>query len=400
MECPLRRPPRPTLPRTKIPPKTILPYISKDIYPKPRIYTCKNATNLQQSSISNTKIPAINIKLGEAAGKRTRTFAPMFAKKKSLPQEKPKMHPRNKHRERYDLKQLVATCPELAPFVTVNVYQDETIDFANPAAVKMLNRALLKQHYDIEHWGIPAGYLCPPIPGRADYIHHIADLLGASNYGAMPAGDKITCLDVGVGANCVYPIIGIKEYGWSFIGSDIDPVAIANTQKIIDLNPVLIEKIQCRLQPNPVDIFYSVIKKDEFIDLSICNPPFHGSMAEATEGTLRKLSNLKQKKVTKPTLNFGGQNGELWCEGGEAKFVGNMIRQSRQFTSSVFWFSTLVSKQSHLKSAYEALAKAAAVTVKTIPMGQGNKTSRILAWTFLTKEQQKAWREQRWSVKP
>lgn len=146
-----------------------------------------------------------------------------------------------------------------------------------------------------------------------------------------------------------------------------------------------------------MDIFYGVIQKDEYIDISICNPPFHASMEEATSGTLRKLSNLKQKKVTKPTLNFGGQNGELWCEGGEAKFVDNMIRQSRQFTDSVFWFSTLISKQSHLKAAYEALAKVSAVTVKTIPMGQGNKNSRIVAWTFLTKEEQKAWRETRWS---
>ncbi len=307
------------------------------------------------------------------------------------------MHPRNKHRERYDLKQLVETCPELGQFVTVNIHGAETVDFADPKAVKLLNLALLRQHYGIQEWGIPKGYLCPPIPGRADYIHHIADLLCSSNFGNMPPGEKITCLDVGVGANCVYPIIGINEYGWSFIGSDIDPVSIANCQKVIEKNPSLIEKLQVRLKPNPMDIFYGVIQKDEYIDISICNPPFHASMEEATSGTLRKLSNLKQKKVTKPTLNFGGQNGELWCEGGEAKFVDNMIRQSRQFTDSVFWFSTLISKQSHLKAAYEALAKVSAVTVKTIPMGQGNKNSRIVAWTFLTKEEQKAWRETRWS---
>jgi len=321
----------------------------------------------------------------------------MQFKKKPAPQEKPKMHPRNKHRERYDLKQLVITCPELGQFVTVNIHDAETIDFADPKAVKLLNLALLRQHYGIQEWGIPKGYLCPPIPGRADYIHHIADLLCASNFGNMPPGEKITCLDVGVGANCVYPIIGISEYGWSFIGSDIDPVSIENCQKIIERNPFLIEKLQVRLQPNPIDIFYGIIQKGEYIDISICNPPFHASMEEATSGTLRKLSNLSQKKVTKPTLNFGGQNGELWCEGGEAKFVDNMIRQSRQFTDSVFWFSTLISKQSHLKAAYDALAKVSAVTVKTIPMGQGNKNSRIVAWTFLTKEEQKAWRETRWS---
>ena len=322
----------------------------------------------------------------------------MHQEKKAQATEKPKLHPRNKHRERYDLTLLTEALPELGAFVTLNIHQDETIDFANPKAVKMLNKALLKAYYDIEHWDIPPKYLIPPIPGRADYIHHIADLLCSSNYGNMPPGNQVTCLDVGVGANCVYPIIGVKEYGWSFIGSDIDPASIAAANAIIESNPLLRGKVECRLQTNPMDIFYGIIQKEERIDVSICNPPFHASMAEATFGSARKVSHLKQKKVAKPTLNFGGQDGELWCEGGEAKFVGNMIRQSRQFTTDVFWFSTLISKQSHLNSAYEALKKANAVTVKTIPMGQGNKTSRIVAWTFLTKEAQKTWRESRWML--
>jgi len=29
-------------------------------------------------------------------------------------------------------------------------------------------------------------------------------------------------------------------------------------------------------------------------------------------------------------------------------------------------------------------------------MGSGNKSSRIVAWTFLSKEAQKEWRESRW----
>lgn len=310
-------------------------------------------------------------------------------------QEKPRLHKRNQHRERYDFPLLLTGTPELAPFVTHNIHQQETIDFANPDAVKMLNKALLKQHYGIEFWDIPDGYLCPPIPGRADYIHHIADLLGASNFGKMPRGPGVRCLDVGVGANCVYPIIGRHEYGWSFIGSDIDPVSVRSAQAIVDANPVLKAAVEIRLQPNPKDIFYGVLQKEEYVELTICNPPFHASMEEARAGTLRKLNNLQPEKTSQPVLNFGGQNGELWCEGGEAGFVRSMVRQSRQFTTNVFWFSTLVSKQSNLKGIYEALAKASAEDVKTIPMGQGNKTSRIVAWTFLTREQQNAWRRDR-----
>ena len=309
---------------------------------------------------------------------------------------KSKLHPRNKNRERYDFKRLIESCPDLSPFVQLNVYQDESIDFSNPEAVLILNKALLKHDYGIDNWGIPPNYLCPPIPGRADYIHYMADLLQGSNYGKMPKGDQIKCLDIGVGASCIYPIIGHAVYGWSFIGSDIDVVSIESAQQIIEQNPALKGKVELRLQANPKDVFYGIITKDERIDLSICNPPFHASKAEAKSVSVRKVSNLSGKKITKPILNFGGQNTELWCEGGERKFVLNMIRESKKFADSCFWFSSLISKQSNLKSIYEALTKAEATEVKTIPMGQGNKTSRIVAWTFLSKEQQKEWRNIRW----
>lgn len=320
----------------------------------------------------------------------------MQHKKKEHPKEKTRLHQRNKHRARYDFKQLIETCPELAQFVQKNIYDDESIDFSNPEAVKMLNKALLKQYYDIDYWDVPQDYLCPPIPGRADYIHHIADVLRKNNYGKIPIGANVKCLDIGVGASCVYPIIGNKEYGWSFIGSDIDSVAIESANKIIASNPSLKEQVECRLQENPKDFFYGIIRKDEHVDLTICNPPYHASAEDAKSATLRKQSNLKKKKVTESKLNFGGQSSELWYDGGEERFVRNMIRQSKKFAANCFLFSTIISKQSHLKSAYIILEEVKAVQIETIPMGQGNKSSRIVAWTFLTKEERKMWKNTRW----
>lgn len=325
----------------------------------------------------------------------------MLSKKREHPKEKTSLHPRNRHRERYDFKLLTATCPELSQFVKLNNYNDESIDFFNPEAVKTLNKALLKHYYDIDNWDIPKNYLCPPIPGRADYIHHIADLLASNNSepkgATIPTGSKIKCLDIGVGANCVYPIIGNKEYGWSFIGADIDPIAIESASKIVESSPFLKGKVELRLQHNPQDIFQGIIQQNELFDVTICNPPFHTSLAEAQLGTVRKLTNLKGKRITKPILNFGGQNNELWCKGGEEKFIGDMIYQSRQYSSSCLWFSTLVSKQSNLKSAYKMLEGVKVEEIRTIPMSQGNKTSRIVAWTFLTKEQHKKWMNTRWN---
>ena len=306
----------------------------------------------------------------------------MSGKKKVQSNTKPKLHPRNPHRKRYDFKKLIESCKELAPFVIKNDFGHESINFFDPKAVKMLNSALLKHFYEIGFWEIPPQYLCPPIPGRADYIHHIADLLGASNNGEIPTGEQVKCLDIGVGANCVYPIIGNKTYGWKFVGSDIDPKSANAAKKIADSNPSLKDKIEIRFQKNKKNTFRGIIKQGEQFDLTICNPPFHTSLEEATRGTNRKLKNLTDKKSTETVLNFGGQNNELWTKGGEKLFIKTMIQESKDFAKSVKWFSTLVSKKANLNAIYDALQKVKAKEVKTIPMGQGQKTSRIVAWTF------------------
>ena len=146
----------------------------------------------------------------------------MDSSKKQHKIEKSNLHPLNKHQGRYDFDVLIKACPELKPFVALNKFGDTSINFFDSTAVKMLNKALLKQYYTIDYWDIPENYLCPPIPGRADYIHHVATLLSETYQNEIPKGKQIKCLDIGTGANLVYPIIGTREYGWSFIASDID----------------------------------------------------------------------------------------------------------------------------------------------------------------------------------
>lgn len=294
-------------------------------------------------------------------------------------EEKKLLHPRNKHRSRYDFALLVKSSPALRDFVFLNPYGDESIDFADPAAVKMLNKALLKQYYHIEHWDIPENYLCPPIPGRADYIHYLGDLLASEHGGKVPSGKSVKVLDVGVGANCVYPIIGHQEYGWSFVGSDVDKRAVESAKNIVAANPSLSAAVAIRLQANAQSIFKGVIKPGEQFDLTMCNPPFHASAAEAAAGSQRKMQNLGKQRAV---LNFGGQPVELWYKGGEAAFLDLMIKESVLFKSQCNWFTSLVSKSATLPFVYAALERADAIQVKTIEMAQGQKISRFVAWTF------------------
>ena len=310
--------------------------------------------------------------------------------------DKTRLHLRNKNSERYDLEALTKVNPELKKYVKPNKYGDDSVDFSNPVVVKLLNQAILNQYYGIKNWDFPNENLCPPIPGRADYIHYLADLLSENNAGEVPTGEKITCLDIGVGASCIYPIIGVTEYAWQFIGSDIDAKSIASAQRIINENPSLQGKIECRLQNDSSAIFRDILNPTEKIDLTVCNPPFHASVEEAQEGTRRKIRNLSGKKMKTPELNFSGINHELICEGGEYQFIKNMIGESKNFDKNCYWFTTLVSKQAHLQGIYHLLEKVQAEQIKTIPMGTGNKSSRIVAWTFLNKAAQKAWRERKW----
>lgn len=310
--------------------------------------------------------------------------------------EKESLHPRNLHRAGYDFAKLIKTSPALSPFVKPNQHEIQSIDFANPEAVKELNRALLKSFYGIDSWDIPAGYLCPPIPGRADYIHYVADLLAEGNNGAIPTGRNIKVLDVGVGANCVYPLIGNSTYGWQFTGTDTDAEAIRSANKIVSSNPALTGAIKIRPQSNKANIFKGAITQDERFDLTMCNPPFHASQKEAMAGTLKKIENLNNGRPQTPQLNFGGKNAELWYPGGEVAFIRNMADQSTLFADRVLWFSTLVSKKDSLAAVYRALSKVKALEVKTINMAQGQKISRIVAWTFLSEAAQRTWQNTYW----
>lgn len=291
--------------------------------------------------------------------------------------EKSELHKRNKHKGQYDFQLLTENYPPLKKFVILNPLGVQTVNFFNPQAVKALNKALLISYYGIRYWDIPKGYLCPPIPGRADYVHYIADLI--------QSGEQKTsrrCLDIGVGANCIYPIIGQTEYGWTFVGSDIDPVSIENARKIVTCNPILAHKIELRLQKDNRKIFDGIINPDDYFDVTICNPPFHSSREEAEDVTLRKLSSLKGERVNKARLNFGGNANELWCEGGELRFLLNMISESQKFKNNCGWFTSLVSKEKNLDKLCAKLKAVNASEYKIIPMHQGTKSSRILAWRF------------------
>lgn len=289
--------------------------------------------------------------------------------------KKGELHKNNPHKGKYDFNILTKNLPELKEYIKKNPSGEDTIDFSDNQSVILLNKALLKTFYNVENWEIPAEFLVPPIPGRADYIHYIAELLNKK--------ENIRVLDIGTGANCIYPIIGSQAYNWDFVATDINIKALENAKKIVDSNNNLKNKIVLKLQKNKNNIFQGIINSEDKFDLAMCNPPFHSSQEEAIKANERKVNNLgKNNKNIKKGLNFGGQKDELWCEGGELLFLNKMIEESVNFSLQVKWFSTLVSNKDNLKPLIELLEKVEAKEIKVLKMSQGQKISRILAWKF------------------
>ena len=294
------------------------------------------------------------------------------------------MHKTNKPREAYDFPKLATTHPNLEDYMFHNTYGNISIDFSNPKAVKALNTALLKHHYNISFWEYPDAHLCPPIPSRVAYIDLLKDLLETSGL-----AQNVIVLDIGTGATCIYPLLGHAINNWNFVASEIDEKALEIARNIVRMNE-LNDAIELRFQKDKQSILNGILDPSESISATMCNPPFYKSKAEAQESTLRKQKGLRQHLDSK-LRNFSGTANELWYPGGEKAFLHNYLYQSSLLKASCFWYTSLVSKKELVKSMRHSLKKLGATQVKILELNVGHKISRVLAWTFLSEKERKAW---------
>jgi 23S rRNA (adenine1618-N6)-methyltransferase len=279
------------------------------------------------------------------------------------------LHPRNKFNKGYNFDELIKINPKLETYVATNQFDVITIDFSIPEAVKELNKALLFSYDKISVWDFSDKNLCPPIPGRLDYIHYLADLISTDS--------TIKILDIGTGATCIYPILGVAEYDWDFVASDIDLDSLDTAQDIIEDNN-LGSKIELRQQIDENNILKGILKDEDSFSAVMCNPPFFKSGEEAQGANKRKNRNLGNN----PVRNFSGNNNELWYVGGEKAFLHNYLYESSLFKEKSKWFTSLVSKKENIVSLQKSSLKLGAIEFKVIPMHQGNKVTRIVCWRF------------------
>lgn len=279
------------------------------------------------------------------------------------------LHPKNKFIRGYDFDALIKVNPMLKEYVLKNSFDAITVDFSNPKAVKELNKALLFTYDSITIWDFSDDNLCPPIPGRLDYIHHLSELLSSE--------ENIKILDIGTGATCIYPLLGIAEYNWNFVATDIDLDSLDNAQDILDDNN-LESNVELRQQFDENHILKGILENEDSFSATMCNPPFYKSAEEAQGANRRKTRNLGNSAIR----NFSGNNNELWYVGGEKAFLHTYLYESSLYKTSSKWFTSLVSKKENIESLENSSKKLGVQEFKIIPLNQGNKVSRIVCWRF------------------
>lgn len=345
--------------------------------------------------------------------------------------ERKYMHARSRHNDRDDFVALSRAFPVLRKHMLPNTkwkphmpkYLMYHYDFAHPDSVYHLSKAILKITYGLNFY-LPCGclngscdpllqeecseesdshseqgieldvnrYLSPCVPSRANYLHHAADLLHPANNteqslaqdidavkhdmlgtrgGSIPRGENIKVLDVGTGANCIYPLLGVTEYGWRFIASDVDPAALTIAKHNLKANN-LSSLVEIRHQSDPLRMFRGVLRPDEFVHLTMCNPPFHSSLDQTNLNprttTCGTVSELMFPHENVGTFSIDANNkgerkrGEFAVTGqvnytfssnpeehGELAFLEIMLVESRFYVHNVLWFTSLVAKLSTLK---------------------------------------------------
>lgn len=293
--------------------------------------------------------------------------------------QKSSFHPKNQFNKAYDFLKLAEVVPELAEFFKTTKSGHLTLNYNEPKAVKYLNKALLKLYYDIAYWDIPDDYLCPPIPGRLDYIHHLADLIEEQQVKTTRLYNSNAVVDIGTGPSVIFPILGVKEYNWSFLATDIDDKAIKVGQAIAMTNKSLQNRIKFRIQKDPNLIFKKVISTDQKFLASMCNPPFYIHEEQVQEVSSKKRKNLDYQDDVR---NFGGKDHELITRGGEVGFISRMITESVFFKDNFLVFTSLVSQKTSLDPLFRKLERTEVPFSKVVTMKHGVKETRILAWSF------------------
>ncbi len=263
-----------------------------------------------------------------------------------------------------DFKFLSEEFPEFKKHVYINKYGGYSINWKNPNSIKELVKTILNKFFNITYYEIPENFLIPTLTSRYNYLNYINKLFTKLE---IENKEKIL-IDIGTGANLIYPLLGYKLYNWKFIASEINEDAINIGKKIIKENN-LEKEILIIKQNDSKKIFENIINFNNKYLCSICNPPFFDINTEI------KKDNL----YTDNEYNYN----EVYCEGGEIFFIKEMIKESYIYKKNIFLFSSLIGRKSNMKKIYSVMKNLKEMSLlKKITIKQGKNARWIIIWSF------------------
>lgn len=305
-------------------------------------------------------------------------------------------------------------------------------------ATTALCRALLLHDFGVR-WTIPGNRLCPTVPSRLNYLLWIEDLLALGGFcvpvdthasvGAsaaslanraalspfgpccsMDSSQKLELtecdypplgVDVGTGASCIYPLLGVALLGWRFIATEIDErsteaarhnVELNNWADRIDVRRVVAasscnERSKAHAGASPhssltpsqthgtihegaAPILVGVLHANEKAHFVMCNPPFFDDSEAPTTRKDGVASSLAAPN-------------EQFTAGGEVGFISRMISDSIQLGEQVIWYSSLVGRKASLPRLLEQLRHANVKHVRQTELAQGQTSRWAIAWSFV-----------------
>lgn len=122
---------------------------------------------------------------------------------------------------------------------------------------------------------------------RLDYILYIQDLMDEKS----SATDEIYGIDLGVGASCIYALLGCSlRKNWNFVGTEINGDSIEYAQENINRN-LLQDRIHIIQNKRQRHLFpKKLLQRHEKYDFCMCNPPFYKDMDHAQELASSKVT--------------------------------------------------------------------------------------------------------------
>ena len=271
---------------------------------------------------------------------------------------------------RPDFLTLIKEFPELKKYKLKQNEDNEDefqFDWSNNELSLLMDKSILNYYFNIKYYDIPKGFLIPPIPSRINYINLINSII------TKLINDidikNIIGIDIGTGANIIYPILGYSIYKWKFICTEINKEAYNNAKLILQKNN-LENNINIIKQNNKDNIFISILNRENKYLFSMCNPPYYNYENEI------KLEDKKRDNE----YNFD----EIYYKNGEYGFFQRYFEESICYKNNVFLYTILIGKKINAENIYDKLSSYNDI-IKIYNMQKiltGNNVRYIIYWSF------------------